>query len=107
MTKRAINAGLVMVAAAACLWAGAASPGAVASSSRVTAAVERYTPLVMSVFAPPRWFKGVDGRFHLVYELTLLNGFPAPVTVRSVSVIDAKRRITLTRLSGARLASSM
>ena len=68
---------------------------------------DRYTPVVMSVFAPPRWFKGADGRFHLVYELTLTNGFPVPITVRSISVLDPKRGVTLERLSGAQLTASM
>jgi murein DD-endopeptidase MepM/ murein hydrolase activator NlpD len=49
----------------------------------------------------------VDGRFHIVYELTLTNGIPVPVTVRSVSVIDARRHVTLQRLTGARLTASM
>jgi hypothetical protein len=55
----------------------------VALPAHTRPAAERFTPLVMSVLAPPRWFKGVDRRFHLVYELTLTNGFPVPVSVRS------------------------
>jgi Peptidase family M23 len=105
--KHRIIGSLGVLAAVACLWTAATSSGAAAPSIHISSAAERYTPLVMSVFAPPRWFKGVDGRFHLVYELTLTNGFAVPVSVRSVSVIDATRRVTLQRLSGARLHASM
>ena len=107
MVKHRIAGSLGVVAAVACLWTAATSSGAATPSIHVTSTAERYTPLVMSVFAPPRWFKGMDGRFHLVYELTLTNGFAVPVSVRSVSVIDATRRVTLQRLSGARLHASM
>ena len=105
--KRGMVASLAVVAAAACMWTAATNSGAAESPGDVTPVAERYTPLVMSVFAPPRWFKGVDGRYHLVYELTLTNGFPTPVTVHSVSVIDARRRVILEHLSGPRLAASM
>ena len=105
--RRHITGGLIAAAAILCLpLTGTAVSGA-APPLRIARAADRYTPLVMSVFAPPRWFKGVDGRFRLVYELTLTNGFPVPVSVRSASVIDARRRVTLLRLHGPGLAASM
>jgi hypothetical protein len=107
MVKRGITRWLGLVAAVLCLWLPGAGEGVAAPPIHVAAAAERYTPLVMSVFAPPRWFKGLDGRFHVVYELALTNGFPVPVSVRSVSVIDARRRVSLERLNGARLTASM
>lgn len=107
MVKRGIAGGLLLLAAAACLLLRGPGPGIAASPIHIAPAAERFTPLVMSVLAPPRWFKGVDGRFHLVYELTLTNGFPVPVSVRSVSVIDGGRGVTLQRLNGARLTASM
>ena len=85
----------------------APQPAAARPPVPIAQSADRYTPLVMSVFAPPRWFKGADGRFHLVYELTLTNGFPVPITVRSISVLDPKRGVTLQRLSGAQLTASM
>ncbi len=107
MVKGRIAHSLGVVAAVACLWTASTSSRAAAAPLRITPAAERYTPLVMSVLTPPRWFKGMDGRFHVVYELTLTNGFPVPVSVRSVSVSDASRHVALQRLSGARLKSSM
>jgi peptidase M23-like protein len=105
--SRSIGSVCIVAVTIVCLWRPGIGWSGTASSLSVARADDRYTPLVMSVFSPPRWFKGVDGRFHLVYELKLTNGFPVPVTVRSVSVIDATRRVTLQRLSGARLVTSM
>ena len=59
------------VVAASCVFAGVAAP----------ARADRYTPLVMSTMSTPHWFEGRDARVHLVYELSLTNGFPVPVTV--------------------------
>ncbi len=55
----------------------------------------------------PRWFKAVDGRVHLVYELTLTNGFPVPVTVTSITVRDLARHRPITTVRGASLRNSM
>jgi hypothetical protein len=70
-------------------------------------AVDRYTPLVQSVMSPPRWFRDSAGRIHLAYELELVNAFPVPVTVRSVTVRDLARHRTVTRLQGSRLRTAM
>lgn len=89
---RAVVAAIVVMCAATPAPAGAA---------------DRYTPLVQSVMSTPRWFTDSDGRVHVAYELRLTNGFPAPVTVSSVSVRDLGRRRTIERLSGSELDASM
>jgi len=43
--------------------------------------VEEFTPALMTVLSPPRWFTGTDGTVHLVYELQLTNAFPVASTV--------------------------
>ncbi len=68
---------------------------------------ERYTPVVQSVPTPPRWFQGTDDRIHLVYELLLTNGFPVPVTVTSVEVLDAGSDRALATLTGDDLSAAM
>jgi hypothetical protein len=55
----------------------------------------------------PHWFRDAEGRTRVVYELELTNGFPVPVTVRSVSVRDVERRRTLQTLNGDELSASM
>ncbi len=70
-------------------------------------AADRYTPLVQSVMSKPRWFDDGEGRTRVVYELKLTNGFPVPVTVRSVSVRDVGRGRTIERLRGSELMDSM
>jgi hypothetical protein len=77
------------------------------TAGRPRAVGARYTPLVQSVFSTPRWFEGTDGRFHLVYELELTNGFPVPVTVASVQVRDARRGRVLATLHGRSLRAAM
>jgi hypothetical protein len=85
------------VLAASCLFAGAAAP----------AQADRYTPLVMSTMSTPHWFDGSDGRVHLVYELSLTNGFPVPVTVTAVDARAGRDGRTIQRLRGAELEASM
>ena len=68
---------------------------------------EQYTALIQSVPSPPRWFKGTDGRVHLVYELLLTNAFPVPVTVTSVEILDADQGRVVAVLGGAALTASM
>jgi hypothetical protein len=94
------------VALVAAIAAGCAA-GAALPSVSTAQAVDRYTPLVQSVMSKPRWFRDSQGRFHVVYELSLTNGFPVPVTVTSLSVRDVGRRRTIERLSGAGLTASM
>jgi hypothetical protein len=58
------------------------------------------------VLSPPRWFKGADGRVHLVYELMLTNAFPVPVTLTSVEVLEAGSSRSLATLSGDTLRAA-
>src|SRR5689334_2992200 len=71
------------------------------------AGVEQFTPVVMRVMSPPRWFAGGDGRVHLVYELELSSGWPDPVSVTGVKVRDAANGQVLLALSGDPLKTSM
>ena len=70
-------------------------------------AIDRYTPLVMHVFAPPQWFRDTDGTYQLVYELELTNGIPAPVLATKLVVRDADGGKPLASLSGKQLTAAM
>jgi hypothetical protein len=69
-------------------------------------AADRYTPIVPSVMSMPRWFEDSRGRIHLAYELRMVNGFPVPVTVTSVSVRDVNRRRPIERLAREELTAA-
>lgn len=88
--------------------ANSATPTATATSAAPTdQASEQFTPIVMSVMSQPRWFTGTDDLVHLVYELTLTNGFPVPVTVTSVVVREKGTGAALQTLTGDALAAAM
>jgi hypothetical protein len=96
----ALRRSLLIVAAIACLtFAGA--DGASAAGS------DRYTPVVMRVMSAPQWFHGADGRYHLVYELELTNGFPVPIEVASLTVRDGRTHRAIAQLSGDALEGAM
>jgi hypothetical protein len=63
--------------------------------------------VIQSVESSPKWFKDTNGRVHLVHELKLANGFPAPVTVTGVTVRDRERRRVIERLDGDEVTESM
>ena len=69
---------------AACVAVALAVAALSASLASPASAADRYTPLVPSVMSKPRWFEDSRGRVHIAYELSLINGFPVPVTVTSV-----------------------
>ncbi len=71
------------------------------------AGVDRYTPLVMHVFAPPHWFRDSDGTYQLVYELELTNGLPVPAEATKLAVRDAGSGRVVARLSGKALTAAM
>jgi hypothetical protein len=52
---------------------------------------EALTPVVVSVVAPQDTLavRGTDGRYHVVYELSLTNGFPSPARLEAVTVLNA------------------
>jgi hypothetical protein len=68
---------------------------------------DRYTPLVMHVFAPPHWFRDTDGTYQLVYELELTNGLPVPAEATKLTVHDAGSGRVVARLSGKALTAAM
>lgn len=54
---------------------------------------DAYTPLVASVLGPRATFsfRGTDGKYHVVYDLALLNASRIPATLQSIAVVDAAR----------------
>lgn len=92
----------------------ASTPAAVTSGAGpdptagpATDGAEQFTPVLMSVPTPPRWFTGTDGRVHLVYELQLTNAFPVDVTVTGAAVLDASTGTVLQSLDSELLTASM
>jgi hypothetical protein len=77
-----------------------------ASAREQNPPADRYTPVIMSVFSTPHWFKSTDGRFSVAYELKLTNGFPVPVDVTSLAVRDGEGK-TVAHLEGADLKATM
>jgi hypothetical protein len=67
---------------------------------------DRYTPLVMHVFAPPQWFRDTEGTYQLVYELELTNGLPVPIEAARLVVRDAQSGKSLIALSGKALTAA-
>ena len=67
----------------------------------------RLTPLVMKVEHDPIPFKGGDGRYHLVYELTLENFSGDRVRVDEVQVLDAHDGALLARLDAAMIGARL
>jgi hypothetical protein len=69
---------------------------------------DAFTPIVASVVAPPWPVKGSDGRFHVVYEVQLLNAIPVPWRVTGVTVRSASGRgRVLASWSGRRVRDVM
>jgi hypothetical protein len=53
---------------------------------------DAFTPVTISTVGPSTMpVQGTDGRWHVVYELELVNGKSLPATVQEVSVLDAAR----------------
>jgi hypothetical protein len=81
-----------------------AAPPRAGASSRPQADV--FTPLAISVIAPPQPVRGADGRVHLEYELVLFNQTPSAVTIAAVEALDSGRgNAVVDTLRGARLAA--
>jgi hypothetical protein len=97
---------LTVLAIAALLASVATSVAANAANGAGGPKADRYVPVVMSVLSTPHWFEGSDGKFSVVYELQLVNGFPSPVTVKGVTVKDGTGK-RLATLKGAALKASM
>lgn len=75
----------------------------------LASASDTFTPVTASVLGKTRpAVRGTDGRYHVVYELVLTNTKPAPATIDSVTVRDARRPArVLARYSGSRLVQSL
>jgi murein DD-endopeptidase MepM/ murein hydrolase activator NlpD len=67
----------------------AVAPGASAAPRQDP---DDFTPIVPSVLAPPWPVEGSDGRFHVVYEVRLLNTIPLPWRVTRVTARSATGR---------------
>lgn len=64
------------------------------------------TLLLDRTLTAPHWFKGTDGKKHLVHELMLTNMVPATITLSAVDVRDAATGASLMKLSGAELLAA-
>ena len=85
----------------------AATASAAVLAAGASAAPQTFTPVIMDSVAEPRWFRGIDNRVHLEYELRLTNGLPVDVTVTK---LVARRRPDggkLIDLSGDELAAAI
>jgi hypothetical protein len=76
-------------------------PGPAGSGGAKQPPLGKQTPLLMRVLDAPQPVKGSDGKYHLVYELVLINTSPGTATVESVETIDAKSGEVVGTLAGA------
>lgn len=89
--SRARMSSWVMAVAAAAVLAITGSASA-AEPKLVPAPEDAFTPVTVTPLGPSTTpVQGTDGRWHVVYELQLLNGKPAPATIEQVDVVDAAR----------------
>jgi murein DD-endopeptidase MepM/ murein hydrolase activator NlpD len=66
----------------------------------------QYTPFLVSVPTPPRWFRGADDQIHLVYELMLTNAFPVSVDLTALEVLNATDETAVASLDGEALKAA-
>src|SRR5947207_13592936 len=76
----------------ALIWSPAVADSRAPSPPRARAAAQTLPPVTQSVLSPPRWYRADDGRFHLLYELELINGVALPVKLPSPQVLAAHGR---------------
>lgn len=67
---------------------------------------QKTTPVISEVITEPSWFKGMDGRFHMQYELLLTNAVAIETQVKAIDILGNGGR-SIARLSGDELASRM
>jgi murein DD-endopeptidase MepM/ murein hydrolase activator NlpD len=94
-------AGVVLLAAA-----GSSAAAAPNADTRGGAGQQTFTPVIQEVLSPPRWFRGIDNRLHIEYELCLINGSPVAATVESIQVRRGGGG-ELDRLTGDRLLAAI
>jgi murein DD-endopeptidase MepM/ murein hydrolase activator NlpD len=63
---------------------------------------QTFTPVIQDVLSKPSWYRGIDNRVHIEYELQLINGFPVPAEVTSIVVRRGGGGV-LVELTGAAL----
>ena len=81
---RALSRALAGAAAIAVLATAATTTPAAGAPQR--AGEQTYTPVIQEVVSVPRWYRGIDNRVHIEYELRLTNGFPVAATVTEIEV---------------------
>ncbi len=97
---------LVAIAALTVSVSLVAAPAIGASEATAPARSQKITPVIVDVPSTPSWFKGMDGRFHLQYELLLTNAVPIEAQVKAIDILGKGGR-SVARLSGDELAASM
>ncbi len=65
------------------------------------------TPLTMQVAGRPIPVEGSDGRYHVVYEIELVNATGDAVSVQQLTVLDARDRRVVGTFDAAQLASRL
>ena len=85
---------------------GLIAPASGTADLAAPARSDKLTPVVLDVPTTPSWFKGMDDRFHLQYELFLTNAVPVEAQVKAIDILGKGGR-SLARLSGDELAASM
>ncbi|HEY9758440.1 MAG TPA: M23 family metallopeptidase [Oculatellaceae cyanobacterium] len=67
-----------------------------------------YTPVIVRNTIEPIPYEGTDGKYHLVYEIEILNAWNGKATVNSITVVDAdKPERSFLTLSGKNLTESL
>jgi hypothetical protein len=101
-----VRAVTAVVACALLLSACSTESTSTGSEQTTPAGAGLLTPLLDSTLSAPRWFRGTDGKAHLVYELLLTNVVPAAVTLSALEVHDAGSGGSLIRLTGDSLRAT-
>jgi hypothetical protein len=107
-----IHAGVVSIAMlmAGCGGGHLAEPGPGTAAAPETAALTQAaqaTPLVASVDNAPVPVKGSDGRYHVVYELTLFNFTGAAATLNQLRIVDSRSGAAVASFDAAQIAARL
>ena len=77
------------------------------SSSKETAEVQKFSPIVAEVPHAPIPFAGSDGRTHLVYELEATNFTSGKTAIKRLVVLDADTGDALATLNAREVAGRL
>jgi hypothetical protein len=110
-----IRAGLIVTVAVLFVTAGAfPTVGGATVSSRsggkatcTAPKQDQVTPVLMRVLNKPIPVKGSDRRYHLLYDIELINFGRSPTAIQQVEVLDVNGDKTVASLSGSDLAARM